>query len=107
MPRTMSALGQKQTYAVQNGMSALHPIATEKADFRNRSFRLLPPKADMCSAPARVRFGQNGHFLGRSPFRVFIFPPIQILFRRPTYFLMRQVDRDVLSLRVAIEHPFE
>ena len=28
----MSALGQKQTYAVQNGMSALPPIATAKAD---------------------------------------------------------------------------
>ena len=34
----MSALGQKQTFAVQNGMSA------------------LPPKADMCSASAHVRF---------------------------------------------------
>ena len=28
----MSALGHKQTFAVQNGMSALHPIATVKAD---------------------------------------------------------------------------
>jgi hypothetical protein len=28
----MSALGQKQTYAMQNGMSALPPIATAKAD---------------------------------------------------------------------------
>jgi hypothetical protein len=28
----MSALGQKQTYAVQKAMSALHPIATAKAD---------------------------------------------------------------------------
>ena len=28
----MSALGQKQTYAVQNGMSALHSKATAKAD---------------------------------------------------------------------------
>jgi hypothetical protein len=28
----MSALGHKQTYAVQQAMSALHPIATEKAD---------------------------------------------------------------------------
>src|SRR5262245_53242657 len=37
----MSALGQKQTYAVQNGMSA------------------LPPKADMCGALAHVRFGPN------------------------------------------------
>jgi hypothetical protein len=36
--RGMSALGQKQTCAVQNGMSALHP------------------KADMCGALARVRF---------------------------------------------------
>ena len=36
--RPMSALGQKQTCAVQNGMSA------------------LPPKADMCSATRHVRF---------------------------------------------------
>src|SRR5262245_32592043 len=35
----MSALGQKRTYAVQKGMSA------------------LPPKADMCSAIADVCFG--------------------------------------------------
>jgi|SRR6516162_2518605 len=28
----MSALGQKQTYAVQYGMSALPPLATAKAD---------------------------------------------------------------------------
>ena len=35
----MSALGQKQTYAVRNGMSA------------------LPPKADMCGAARDVRFG--------------------------------------------------
>ena len=34
----MSALGQKQTFAVQNVMSA------------------LPPTADMCSAQADVRF---------------------------------------------------
>ena len=34
---SMSALGQKQTFAVQEGMSA------------------LPPKADMCSAPGDVR----------------------------------------------------
>ena len=34
----MSALGHKQTFAVQNGMSA------------------LPPKADMCSALVNVRF---------------------------------------------------
>jgi hypothetical protein len=33
----MSALGQRQTYAVQKGMSALHPIATAKTDFRTRS----------------------------------------------------------------------
>ena len=35
----MSALGQKQTHAVQYGMSALHP------------------KADMCGALADVRYG--------------------------------------------------
>ena len=36
--RVMSALGQKQTFAAQNVMSALHP------------------KADMCSATSDVRF---------------------------------------------------
>ena len=51
----MSALGQKQTYAVQNGMSALPPIATAKADSRYMS--ALPPKADVCSALGYVRFG--------------------------------------------------
>jgi hypothetical protein len=35
----MSALGQKQTFAAQKVMSA------------------LPPKADICGAPAHVRFG--------------------------------------------------
>ena len=34
----MSALGQKQTYALQQAMSALHPIATEKADMRRVPF---------------------------------------------------------------------
>ena len=34
----MSALGHKRTFAVQNGMSALHP------------------KADMCGATRHVRF---------------------------------------------------
>ena len=34
----MSALGQKQAFAIQKGMSA------------------LPPKADMCSATQNVRF---------------------------------------------------
>src|SRR5262249_29797980 len=40
----MSALGHKQTYAVQNGMSALPPIATANADFRKRSCLLYPQK---------------------------------------------------------------
>src|SRR5262245_5016596 len=40
----MSALGQKRTYAVHNGMSA------------------LPPKADMCGAVDDVRYGpKSGH----------------------------------------------
>jgi len=37
----MAALGQKQTYAVQHGMSA------------------LLPKADMCGAASDVRFGSK------------------------------------------------
>jgi hypothetical protein len=40
----MSALGQKRTYAVQKGMSALPPIATAKANFRKRPCPLYPQK---------------------------------------------------------------
>src|SRR5262245_54435261 len=38
----MSALGQKQTCALQNVMSALHPIATTKADFPKNHVRFAP-----------------------------------------------------------------
>src|SRR5262249_35027677 len=43
-PLLMSALGQKQTYAVQQTMSALPPIATAKADYRERSCPVYPRK---------------------------------------------------------------
>ena len=45
----MSALGQKQTYAVQNVMSA------------------LPPKVDMCSALPNVCFGSIADITGSMP----------------------------------------
>src|SRR5262249_25820645 len=44
---TMSALGQKQTYALQKAMSALPPIATMKADIGKPSGLLYPPKATL------------------------------------------------------------
>jgi hypothetical protein len=53
MSTFMSALGQKQTYALQNVMSALPPIATAKADIRETS--CLLPIADMCGALVDVR----------------------------------------------------
>src|SRR5262245_37130261 len=40
----MSALGQKQTDAVQNAMSALPPIANAKADIRKRPCPLYHQK---------------------------------------------------------------
>jgi hypothetical protein len=40
----MSALGQKQTYALQQVMSALLPIATARAKFRKRPCPLYPRK---------------------------------------------------------------
>jgi hypothetical protein len=40
----MSALGHKQTYAVQKGTSALPPIATAKADSHKSSCLLYPRK---------------------------------------------------------------
>jgi hypothetical protein len=40
----MSALGQKQTYAMHQPVSALHPIATAKADISPGSCPLYPRK---------------------------------------------------------------
>ena len=53
----MSALGQKQTLALQKEMSALPPIATAKADMPQMVMSALPPKADMCGALVHVCFG--------------------------------------------------
>jgi len=50
----MSALGHKQTHAVQQRMSALPPTATAKADMPQTVMSALPPKADVCSATAHV-----------------------------------------------------
>ena len=55
----MSALGQKQTFAMQKGMSALPPKAIEKADIavsmEGRAFLLCPVlQTSTCSAMARA-----------------------------------------------------
>src|SRR5215470_18638872 len=51
---SMSALGQKQTYAMQKRMSALPPKATAKADPRKRSCLLYPRKQTCGSARGNV-----------------------------------------------------
>jgi hypothetical protein len=53
----MSALGQKPTYAPQQAMSALPPIATAKGDMPQMSMSALPPTADMCGANRNVGYG--------------------------------------------------
>jgi len=63
----MSALGQKPTYALQQVMSALHPIATAKAKFRKMAMSALPPKADMCGAMAHVRYGPKADIARLTP----------------------------------------
>src|SRR5262249_49009528 len=52
--RAMSALGHKQTCAVQRLTSALPLIATPKADFPQKSCPLYTQKADMCGARHHV-----------------------------------------------------
>jgi hypothetical protein len=58
----MSALGQKRTFAAQNGMS------------------VLPPIADMCSALAHVRFGPEAD--SRRYFHDVCFTPNSRIYRR-------------------------
>src|SRR5262245_16535060 len=57
----MSALGHKQTYAAQKGMSALPPIATAKADFRKRSCLLCPRKRTCAVQSGMSALGQKRH----------------------------------------------
>src|SRR5262245_13122618 len=54
----MSALGQKPTYVVQKSMSALHPIATAKADIGVLSCPLYPRKR---THAAQQRMSAKGH----------------------------------------------
>ena len=54
----MSALGQKQTYALQKGMSALPPIATMKADAREVRCPLHPRKR---TGAAQRAMSAKGH----------------------------------------------
>jgi hypothetical protein len=53
----MSALGQKQTFAPQQVMSALLPIATRKSGYLRFVMSAFGGKADMCVAIRDVRFG--------------------------------------------------
>src|SRR5262245_53749399 len=55
----MSALGQKQTYAAHQRMSALSPIATAKADIRKRSCLLYPRKRTCATQQPMSAKGQK------------------------------------------------
>jgi hypothetical protein len=55
----MSALGQKPTYALQQAMSALPPIATAKAKFRKASCLLYPRKQTCAVQEAMSALGQK------------------------------------------------
>src|SRR5262249_31330321 len=55
----MSALGQKRTCAAQKPMSALPPIATAKADSRQRSCPLYPQKRTCAVQQLMSALGQN------------------------------------------------
>src|SRR5262245_24126944 len=60
----MSALGQKQTHAVQQRMSALPPIATTKADICKRSCLLCPQKR---TCAVQTQMSAKGHNRTHAP----------------------------------------
>jgi hypothetical protein len=57
----MSALGQKRTYAAQQVMSALPPIATAKADSRKRSARFTPKGGHVRCTSSCLLWANSGH----------------------------------------------
>src|SRR5262245_9080411 len=64
----MSALGQKQTFALHQPMSALPPIVTAKADFPQKSCPLYPRKRTCAAQLAMSAMGHKrysfDHFIG-------------------------------------------
>src|SRR5262245_6647655 len=70
----MSALGQKQTYALHQPMSALPPIATAKADFRKRPCLLYPQKRTCAVQPGMSALGQKQTYAVQKPMSAL--PPI-------------------------------
>ena len=58
----MSALGQKPTYALQQAMSALPPIATAKADSATGHVRFTPESGHVqCKSPCLL-WANSGHW---------------------------------------------
>jgi hypothetical protein len=59
----MSALGQKQTFAVHKGMSALRPIATAKADMYpvNGHVRFTPESGHVRCKSLCPLWANSGH----------------------------------------------
>ena len=53
----MSALGQKQTYSLQQAMSRFTPNSDRDSGHAANGMSAVAPKADMCSAQAHVCFG--------------------------------------------------
>jgi hypothetical protein len=51
----MSALGQKQTFAVQKGRVRFTPNSDRKSGLPQTVMSALPLKADMCAAKMNVR----------------------------------------------------
>jgi hypothetical protein len=58
----MSALGHKQTYAVQKAMSASSLIATSKADLRKRQCLLYPQKRTCAAQQVMSALGHKRTF---------------------------------------------
>ena len=59
----MSALGQKQTCAAQKGDVRFAPNSDRESRHAANGMSALPPKADMCTALAHVRFGPKADMI--------------------------------------------
>jgi hypothetical protein len=90
----MSALGQKRTFALQQAMSALLPIATAKADIRwwiieARVQGPLGPRA----MPYKLRRGQRSRLTAALDWRMSPVPRSESSAGRPALFVGRGKPR--------------
>jgi hypothetical protein len=79
----MSALDHRQTYAVQNGVSALLPLATAKADSAKGHVRLTPESGHVRCTSLCLLWAKSGHGRAEARTTFAVLLPVAVYLLQP------------------------